>query len=202
MSRDTRPAPFFVGESPALDFLNSVAKPRSTLFEWLETGEDVLDWMVAAGLATETEVTPFRAPTAATELERARQDIVNFREEFRAFIEGASGVALTDDHHPIIARINGILASGPHYLLIMSGGTGQPYDLVNRHHLWTPADLIIRIAAAAARLITEADFRYVRNCEGPSCTLYFLDVSKNHKRRWCSMEVCGNRAKAAAFRSK
>ncbi|MEL6323421.1 MAG: CGNR zinc finger domain-containing protein, partial [Pseudomonadota bacterium] len=36
--------------------------------------------------------------------------------------------------------------------------------------------------------------------EGPTCTLYFHDVSKNHKRRWCSMDICGNRAKAAAHR--
>jgi predicted RNA-binding Zn ribbon-like protein len=40
-------------------------------------------------------------------------------------------------------------------------------------------------------------FTLVRKCEGTTCTLWFLDVSKAHARRWCSMAVCGNRAKAA-----
>lgn len=202
MSRETRPAPFFVGESPALEFLNTVATPRTTSFEWLETGGDLLDWMVAAGLATEAELTACRAPSAAKELETARQDIVTFREEFRGFIAAASGAKLNARDHPLIARINDILAKGPHYLRIEAPDVEHPFALVHRHPLREPSDLIVRIAAAAAHLITEADFRYVRNCEGPTCTLYFLDVSKNHKRRWCTMEICGNRAKAAAFRNR
>ena len=47
---DDRPQPFFVGDSVALDFLNSVAAPRSIEFEWLETGKDMLDWLVQSGL--------------------------------------------------------------------------------------------------------------------------------------------------------
>ena len=47
-----------------------------------------------------------------------------------------------------------------------------------------------------------ADFRLIRGCEGPVCTLLFLDRTKAHGRRWCSMAVCGNRAKAAAHRAR
>ncbi|SFH60919.1 CGNR zinc finger domain-containing protein [Priestia megaterium] len=39
----------------------------------------------------------------------------------------------------------------------------------------------------------------IRNCEHPECRLYFVDTSKSGKRRWCSMELCGNRQKAAEF---
>ena len=39
----------------------------------------------------------------------------------------------------------------------------------------------------------------IRNCEHPECLLYFVDTSKSGKRRWCSMELCGNRQKAADF---
>jgi predicted RNA-binding Zn ribbon-like protein len=39
----------------------------------------------------------------------------------------------------------------------------------------------------------------IRNCEHPECRLYFIDTSKAGKRRWCSMELCGNRQKAAEF---
>ena len=207
MAQDPRPARFFVGESPALDFLNSVAIPRNVRYDWLESGPDLLDWLVAAELASDSELTPFREPAAAPALEEARKEIVTFRERLRPFIEAISGGPLTEADHPILAEINAILARGPRFLRIAPAAAAEdlaskPLALVDSHPLTEPRDLIVRIATAAARLITEADFRYVRNCEGPSCTLYFLDISKNHKRRWCSMEVCGNRAKAAAFRKR
>ncbi|MEC9198164.1 MAG: CGNR zinc finger domain-containing protein [Pseudomonadota bacterium] len=202
MTRETRPAPFFVGEHPALDLLNSVATPHATRFDWLETGADLLDWMIAAKLASEAELAPFRDPACADGLEAARQRIVTFREDFRTFIEGACGTPLSASDHPMIGRINGILAKGARYLQITKTGPEQTFALTDRHRLDAADDLIMPIAAAAAHLICEGDFRYIRNCEGPTCTLYFLDVSKNHKRRWCSMEVCGNRAKAAAYRNR
>lgn len=39
----------------------------------------------------------------------------------------------------------------------------------------------------------------IRECEHQECILYFVDTSKSGKRRWCSMELCGNRQKAAEF---
>ena len=65
-----------------------------------------------------------------------------------------------------------------------------------------PKTLLLPIAEAMGNLICEQDFTLVRTCEGPTCTLRFLDVSKAHGRRWCSMAVCGNRAKAAAHRAR
>jgi predicted RNA-binding Zn ribbon-like protein len=51
------------------------------------------------------------------------------------------------------------------------------------------------IALAAVRLFTEGDFHRVRECGGHACGWLFYDRSKNNRRRWCEMEVCGNRAK-------
>ena len=65
-----------------------------------------------------------------------------------------------------------------------------------------PGELLQPIAEAAADLICHQDFRLIRSCEGSACTLVFLDRTKAHARRWCSMAVCGNRAKAAAHRAR
>src|SRR5262249_42198913 len=62
--------------------------------------------------------------------------------------------------------------------------------------------LLLPIAEAMGDLICQKDFTFVRKCEGPTCTLWFLDVSKGHGRRWCSMAACGNRAKVAAHRTR
>ena len=51
------------------------------------------------------------------------------------------------------------------------------------------------IALAAVKLFTEGDFHRVRECGGHACGWLFYDRSKNNRRRWCEMEVCGNRAK-------
>jgi len=51
------------------------------------------------------------------------------------------------------------------------------------------------IALAAVKLFTEGDFSRIRECGGHACGWLFYDRSKNNRRRWCEMEVCGNRAK-------
>jgi predicted RNA-binding Zn ribbon-like protein len=58
------------------------------------------------------------------------------------------------------------------------------------------------LAEAAAEFLATADFDLVRACEGVDCVLWFYDRTKAHRRRWCSMEVCGNRNKIAKFRSR
>jgi len=55
------------------------------------------------------------------------------------------------------------------------------------------------IARAAADLLASSDLALVRACSSPTCQWLFLDTSKNHHRRWCSMKQCGNRAKARKF---
>ncbi|MFZ0950835.1 MAG: CGNR zinc finger domain-containing protein [Candidatus Sulfotelmatobacter sp.] len=58
------------------------------------------------------------------------------------------------------------------------------------------------IARAAADLLTSSDLALVRTCASPTCQWFFLDTSKNHHRRWCSMKQCGNRAKVRRFYAK
>ncbi len=52
------------------------------------------------------------------------------------------------------------------------------------------------ILRSAAELLTSEERRQIRECAAGTCTWLFLDRSRNRSRRWCSMETCGNRAKA------
>jgi predicted RNA-binding Zn ribbon-like protein len=58
--------------------------------------------------------------------------------------------------------------------------------------------LLAAIARSAAEVLTEEDAR-LRICANPACGLFFCDNSRTHRRRWCSMAVCGNRHKVASF---
>lgn len=58
------------------------------------------------------------------------------------------------------------------------------------------------LAASAARLAVEGRLDRVKICPADDCRWAFYDASKNHSRQWCSMKVCGNRAKARSHRER
>ena len=56
-----------------------------------------------------------------------------------------------------------------------------------------------QIVDATVILMTSSDIYNVRECSEKTCRWFFLDRSKNHSRRWCDMQLCGNRSKARRF---
>ncbi|MNR58262.1 CGNR zinc finger [compost metagenome] len=66
----------------------------------------------------------------------------------------------------------------------------------------TAEQYLAPLAEMAAQLLVEGDFNLVRECEHPDCVLWFYDRTKSHRRRWCSMALCGNRHKVAEFRKR
>jgi predicted RNA-binding Zn ribbon-like protein len=72
---------------------------------------------------------------------------------------------------------------------------------------WAPQEAPIEavlgpIALSALTLLTQADLSRIKQCQGDHCGWLFLDTTKNKSRRWCEMEVCGNRAKQKRHQSK
>jgi predicted RNA-binding Zn ribbon-like protein len=59
--------------------------------------------------------------------------------------------------------------------------------------------LLAAVARSAAEIIAEGPRARLRLCANPHCGLFFYDTSRTRRRRWCSMTVCGNRSKVAAF---
>jgi predicted RNA-binding Zn ribbon-like protein len=73
------------------------------------------------------------------------------------------------------------------------------YHLAWRARAPAPEQILWRVARATAELMTSDQLLTVRVCAGEACGWLFLDKSRNHLRRWCSMSDCGNRAKAREF---
>jgi predicted RNA-binding Zn ribbon-like protein len=59
--------------------------------------------------------------------------------------------------------------------------------------------LLAAIARSGAELIAESAIQKLKQCANPDCRILFYDDSRTHRRRWCSMALCGNRNKVAAF---
>ena len=63
-----------------------------------------------------------------------------------------------------------------------------------------PTDVWAPIAIAVAELLSDVSPGRLRKCE--ACILHFLDTSKRGSRRWCSMNICGNKIKVAAYQQR
>jgi predicted RNA-binding Zn ribbon-like protein len=205
MHKTSRPEPFFIADNRALDFLNTTAAPWGKDIEWLETGPDLLNWLETTDMLPGHIAANYLLNASATDLDTIAEKARDLREWFRDYVSGAGRTVQPENG---FVRLNQILAHGQTYLQITlqdsDEKTGDPVkpQLTALRHWHKPDDLLVPLAEIIADLICNTGFDRVKNCEGPTCTMWFNDISKNHKRRWCTMAVCGNRAKAAAFRAK
>ncbi len=205
MTEPARPEPFYIADDRALDFLNSVSSPWGTPIEWLENGRDLVIWLEKAELLPSDVAMHYSAEFSAKELDKVAKQARELREWLREFVQAHAGKLLGRDILKDLQQVNDLLKTDDAYRqIVLQGTTGDNLSLHwQRQRRWhRPEDLLLPLAEAIGELVCHADFSRVRNCEGPTCTLWFHDVSKNHTRRWCTMSVCGNRAKAAAHRAK
>jgi predicted RNA-binding Zn ribbon-like protein len=205
----SRPPPFFVGDHLALDFLNTAALPPEKRIEWLRHGEDLLDWLQAAGVIDQRVAAPFRAGDGASSaLDAVAEEARTLREWLRRFAQRRAGQTLPAEALRQLEPLNRLLAGGDSYRQVEAMPDRKPDDTESAfrwrlERRWTNAEQFLQpIAEAIGDLICHADFRLIRACQGSNCTLVFYDRTKAHRRRWCSMAACGNRAKAATHRAR
>jgi predicted RNA-binding Zn ribbon-like protein len=197
------PATFVAGD-PALDFLNSVATPVDVPVEWLDDGEGLISWLRQAQLVSATVLKELRSQWRPDELNEVAAQARSLREWFRGFVQKQRGRPLTRDDFRKLERLNRLLERDQSFTQI-APATGQnrnAFELRTLRAWQSPEALLLPIAEALARFVCSVDFTYVKACEGPACTLLFADQTRSRARRWCSMAICGNRAKQAAHRHR
>ena len=190
----------FVADAPGLDFLNSVATPVDTPIDWIEDGEGLLSWLSQAKFVPEDVLRDLRASALPGELDKVADQARSLREWFRGFVRDHKGRPLEPGAVSELEPLNRLLERDEAFgrIEVTDGGL----HLHSARRWRTPESLLLPIGEALARLVTGEDFTYVKACEGPACTLLFADHTKGHARRWCSMALCGNRAKQAAHRQR
>jgi len=110
----------------------------------------------------------------------------------------AYAIATGGPPHDHDLRIINDIASGP--------GVVAQLDLATAATTWrrpvTARQLAAEIARDAVETLSRPARDRIRMCAGDNCYLIYLDTSRPGRRRWCSMERCGNRAKVAAHRRR
>jgi predicted RNA-binding Zn ribbon-like protein len=99
-----------------------------------------------------------------------------------------------------VALLNDIVAEAQAQVHLALVGTGTGFQWLWKSQ--TPQfDMVLWTAArAAAELLTSDELKKVKSCPGEGCAFLFMDLSRNGKRRWCEMDLCGNRNKVKRFR--
>lgn len=191
----------FIADAAGIDFLNSVATPADEPVDWIRDGDGLVDWLRQAGLVPEDRLDSIAGRAMPGELDRVADQARDLREWFRGFVKTRMGRPLDAGTLDNLAPLNRLLERDEAYSRIVPNDAGGLSLEADRR--WrSPESLLIPVGEVLARVVVEEDFAQVKACEGHSCTLMFADHTRRHSRRWCSMSVCGNRAKVSAHRSR
>jgi predicted RNA-binding Zn ribbon-like protein len=196
-----------VAGDPCLDFVNTVGGRvpgpdglRTTVREdKFASYPDLVAFVLRRGLVPKTTVRRLtraagaRPGEARATLQRARALRESLHRTLRALTTGRRPLAAD------LARINAEVAAGRRHEALAARGGRIEWE-------WRPAAVVgaplWAVSRAAAALLTSPDLAHVRQCGGDACGWLFLDRSRSGRRRWCSMEDCGNVAKVRRFRRR
>lgn len=185
----------FLGGRLCLDFVNTEIVVHGELLDLLADFERWMGWQSAAG---GPGMTVAKALAREWGGEAGSMDALARAVAFRSELRKMAGCVAS--HKPIpksaVGAINELLRRGAAYGQLTPVGR----DFVRQVHrdVREPLDLLVPVAEDAADLLCEGDRGRVRKCGSPACILFFYDTSRSRTRRWCSMDLCGNRAKVAA----
>lgn len=198
MAQAAHPAPL-IGNHPAIDFLNTAFAPQGNLIETIGDGRGFLDWLVHAGWLEPEAAGRLSRRLGMKELDATAARARKVREWARSWLELWRAVP-SRDYHEELLTLNRMLLQSPQWpeVVVTADGLG----MVERLQLESADGLIGLIARQIAALVTGEAPSLVKSCAGEGCTLWFLDRTKSHRRRFCSPAGCGNRTKVAAWRER
>lgn len=184
----------FLGNELVLDFLNTRPVQDGQPVELLTDFAALLRWFTAANLLSAEEAERVQRQWARTKraeiIVAAMRDLrEKLREEVLLWERGKQ------IRKPAIEEVNKLLAEHP--VRIRLRAKDGKHSTETWFEVRELEDLFAPLAQSAVHLFTGVDPKRVRRCG--NCVLHFHDISKKGRRRWCSMKMCGNRVKVAAY---
>ncbi len=178
---------------PALELVNTLdLRFSAQALDLIPTYKDLLRFAIQLDLLTAEQARKLGRSVDEKEAQRVLASTVELREALAAVFYGrmeggkvpAAQMHILEQQFHAAAVHRRLLAGDAHLEWSWSGVERQA-----EIPLWM-------LAQAAADLLVSSDAELVKDCGDPTCRWLFLDVSKNHTRRWCDMKTCGNRMKA------
>ena len=194
---DWRDGFLFVGNHLALDFLNTRPVQNGEASELLSDFNAVLRWFQAAGLLSSLQAADLEQQWGGS---RRARDLTSAMCQLRESLR--SEILVWEDtgklRRSAMDELNQLMTTHPMLTRVKRDADRTATELWFKTSL--PEDLFAPLAYSAAALFASADRSRVRKCG--QCVLHFYDTSKKGTRRWCSMRLCGNRLKVAAYAAR
>ena len=193
----------FDGGMLALDLLNTRRFNADQPLDLLQSPEDLVIWLAAAGLpdgayCAELSSSPPNRRILLDEALWLRRDILLI---VQSLVAGELPPPYTVDALNRILTESGTSFRLDSLTIPPEGDQEERMEgqlVLNVHeHISSVLGVLQPIALSTARIVTEANPTRIRQCASSNCMYWFLDTSKSGRRRWCSMSRCGNRAKVA-----
>ena len=180
----------------AFDFTNTVnTRKPAPEFEYLKTFEDFLAWSVKVGSLSKRRLQSLQQHALAKQklALAAYRHVIDVRENlYQLFSAIAAGKS---PDVKVVNAFNEKLSLAFQKINMRFGpATAEAYFNYDETSLEEPLNAVIK---SAFDILTQKDFHRIKEC--PRCGWIFLDTSKNGKRRWCDMNVCGSREKALEY---
>ena len=187
----------FVANKPILDLLNTRPILADGPTELLADVRALERWLIASRMVTSPKTKALvRRWRHSTEAAAFLEQLIAFRERLRqAVMRMESGSSPAD---AFLAEVNSLLLQHPHLTSLHKRDGKVIRETFFEPH--KPTDLWAPIIDATVDLLAETDSSRIRKCE--TCVVHFFDTSKKGSRRWCSMNICGNKVKVAAYQRR
>jgi predicted RNA-binding Zn ribbon-like protein len=187
----------FIANRTILDFLNTKPELAAGLTELLPDAHALETWLIAAGIVSSPRAkTLVRGWRDSAEAASFVKELTAFRARLRTAVMRIEDGSLPTD--AFLAEVNSLLREYPRHTSLNTRDSKLVRETVFEPR--KPADLWAPIVDATADLFTEEEPSRIRKCE--SCVAHFFDTSKKGSRRWCSMNICGNKLKVAAYQRR
>lgn len=190
-----------IGGALCLDFVNTISSHfEEHPIEHLNTYADLVEWGRQRGVLSDDDVVTLtkHAEQHPEEADRALGQAVDIRRTLYGVFSSVSREKPVSKGN--LYAFNSYLSDAMGHTEIVEHGEHFDWG-------WKEAEgdlerMLWPVMRSAADLLTSAQIEMVRECGGDDCGWLFVDTSKNHSRRWCSMSDCGNRAKVKRFYRK
>ena len=196
MARQARaPSRFMlVADNPAIDFANTIVDPGGEPAGAIRSWHDLIAFLEIAAAMPRDQSARYRewAKRNPRDCSATFALALKLRDDLRAILQAlATGRRVSGEW---IEAMNRVLADQAGWKKVVS--IKGKWDLTRIAQKESSSAVLLGIAESAAEIVAEGPAAHIRKCASPDCLLYFQD--RAHRRRWCSMAICGNRAKVAA----
>jgi predicted RNA-binding Zn ribbon-like protein len=190
-----------LGGRLCLDFVNTLDwRGTDSPQEFLNNFGDFVSWCRHAGICSQQETRKLNkmAEQSNADAKRVLNQTLKLRETiYRLF---AAGIANRKPLNEDLVIFNKNLSRSMKDTQIIPTADGYAWDITGNQ---TKLDWVLNpIIRSAAEILVSDERNKVKACADSACGWLFIDVSRNHSRRWCDMQDCGNRAKASRFYQK